>query len=123
MGNTDPTTFIDFGGSRKRSGLASGDLSINVQNREVFSIEESIFRFGTSAQSVTLKVNSMNAQTELSGSFLYTGSKFQVEGPISLSMPTGSELQITGSTLFTGSLTITGSIEQSGSIFITGSIE
>ena len=85
MGRADATTFIDFGGPRKKLhhkfGATEGSITFASKGRDVFHIQKNFFEFGDDSLPAFLNISHMDSKFELSGSFEYTGSKLIIDGP------------------------------------------
>jgi len=85
MGTSDATTFIDFGGAKKKLhhkfGANVGSITFASRGRDVFQIHKNFFDFGDESLPANISVSHMDSTFGLSGSFEYTGSKLTIDGP------------------------------------------
>ncbi len=126
MGKADPTTYIDFGGAKRKAGKDEGTLGIVSKGREVLHVKNGDFDFGDgTGTNVTLMINGDGSSFLGSGSFEWTGSVGLTDCPVTMSMPTesGDALTVTGSTVFTGSIINTGSFDITGSMTMSGDFD
>jgi len=103
MGTTDTTTFIDFGGIRKKNhfkrGSNAGSITFASRGRDVFHIHKNLFDFGDESLPAFVSINNMQSALSVSGSYEFTGSLYQCEAPMGV----------------TGSIVISGSESNNGS--------
>lgn len=100
MGNTDSTTFIDFGGARKKlhykQGSNVGSITFASRGRDVFHIHKNIFDFGDNTLPAIVSINNADSIFNFEGKRATFGNTAET-----------TKVHITGSLTVSGSNTFT----------------